>query len=528
MRQTYYSTFLLGSSQNPVLPPVTDFAVLCREWLRKPRGGVDTVLVENLPGDLSAGSERSSFPLGAIASLDSVRFIDDSHDCFAIRFKHPSFADADVTWLTEVCLALDKVAGEARVSVAASFGRETARLSPLGALPSRPRIVRDIVDRWGGHEHFAIKPTADAVSGQNVKQLVETIRDPRRQMPVLFISARNIDDRTLVNGDEIADQLVGLCHVISAANRFPSLDLRDDLGQVFNCWNGAVRIYWPGFTGSDNSFRHRLWEPYRVQEIEESNRLGFKGYILGFVSRIAVNRQVQGLASWNAIEALHNKRLRAKLLESGDLKELFVLADEEIKRLSADNQRLQQELLEAQEMAEAEANKAESWRLAYTESQKSTPASAAQPILPPTSVREVIDRIKTQFGKQVRFQPNGASEVDDNPYEDCESLFKALAFLATTYLKSKTGEVPCSNLDVACKQASGFSYDAHQSPVTIGQNPADYHTVWKGRQVPLKEHIGKGTNRESRYTIRVAFFYDADEKAVVVGYIGQHQATGSS
>lgn len=528
MRQAYYCTFLLGSSQSPVLPAMVDFAALCREWLRKPRAGVDAGLVEKLPGNLGASSERVSFSLGAKASLDSVRFTDQSHDCFAIRLKHPSAEDNDVTWLTEVCLAMDVSSGVARVSVAASFGRETARLSPLGALPSRPRIVRDIVDRWGGHEHYAVKPKTDLVTGQNVKQLVETIREPRRQMPVLFISARNSDDRTLVNGDEIADQLVGLCHVISAANRFPSLDLREDLGQAFNCWNGAVRIYWPGFTGSDNPFRHRLWEPYRVHEIEESNRLGFKGYILGFVSRIAVNRQVQGLASWNAIEALHNKRLRAKLLESGDLNELFQLADAEIKRLSADNERLQQELLEAQEKAEADGNKAESWRLAYIEAQKSPAGSAAQPVLPPTSVREVIDRIKSQFGKQVRFQPNSSSDVDDNPYEDCESLFKAFAFLATTYLKARTGEVPCPQLDVACKEASGFSYNAHQSDVTIGQNPADYHTVWKGKKVPLKEHVRKGTSREARHTIRIAFFYDAAERAVVIGYIGQHQTTATS
>lgn len=531
MRQVYYSTFMLGPKDAPVNPSVLDFASVCRAWLGKSRTGVEPAKVDALPTDLGASFERQVYRLGLKSTLESVRFTDESNDCFAIRFKHPDFLDDSVSWLVEVCLATDKSTLRSRVAVAANLGRESTRLSPLGALPSRPTIVRDIVSRWGGHEHFAVSRTAETITGEDAKKLVNLIRDPERQMPVLYISARNSDDKTLVSPDEVADQLVGLCHVIAAANRFTSLDLRDSLDHAFNCWDGAVRIYWPGFTESDNPLRHRLWTPERVLQIQNSNRVGFKGFILGFVATIAVNRHVHGLASWSAIEALHGKRLRAKLLDAGDYIALVESVDGDLKRLQDENHRLQLQLLEANERAETEANKAESWRLAYEGSQRTVPqatseASASMP--PPSTVREAVDRVASQFEGKIVLMENSASDIDSNPFEDCHSLYKALCFLATTYVKAKSGEVACADLASACKQASGFTYSAHQSEVTIGQNRGDYETAWKGRKVTLKEHIKKGSNREARYAIRVAFFYDDKDKVVVLGFIGQHQTTSAS
>jgi hypothetical protein len=57
----------------------------------------------------------------------------------------------------------------------------------------------------------------------------------------------------------------------------------------------------------------------------------------------------------------------------------------------------------------------------------------------------------------------------------------------------------------------------------MGQYKSDYEVTWRGKAVKLREHVGFGTSRDPRHTIRVAFFFDDRTKRVVVGYVGLHQ-----
>jgi hypothetical protein len=73
-----------------------------------------------------------------------------------------------------------------------------------------------------------------------------------------------------------------------------------------------------------------------------------------------------------------------------------------------------------------------------------------------------------------------------------------------------------------------FRYNAHQSEITMSMFAGDYEVNYGGSRVKLKEHIGYGVSTEPRHTIRVAFFFDESARKVVIGYIGQHQATRKS
>ena len=57
----------------------------------------------------------------------------------------------------------------------------------------------------------------------------------------------------------------------------------------------------------------------------------------------------------------------------------------------------------------------------------------------------------------------------------------------------------------------------------MGLYKSDYQITWYGNTIKLKEHVGFGTSRDPRHTIRAAFFFDDKSKRVVVGYIGTHQ-----
>ncbi len=59
----------------------------------------------------------------------------------------------------------------------------------------------------------------------------------------------------------------------------------------------------------------------------------------------------------------------------------------------------------------------------------------------------------------------------------------------------------------------------------MGQYSSDYEIIWGNKTVKLKEHLGFGTSKDPRHTIRVAFFFDSSGKKVIVGYVGLHQQT---
>ena len=141
------------------------------------------------------------------------------------------------------------------------------------------------------------------------------------------------------------------------------------------------------------------------------------------------------------------------------------------------------------------------------------------------SVDEALDRAAAEYPGRLARAFNSKSDAAGYPYLWPDRVYEGLKFLATTYRDAKTGAAPCRDLRAACKQASKLEYSSNQSNTTKGQFAEDYETTWRGKTVPLDAHIGHGNNRDPRYSVRIAFHYDQEEKKVVLGYLGQHQRT---
>lgn len=120
---------------------------------------------------------------------------------------------------------------------------------------------------------------------------------------------------------------------------------------------------------------------------------------------------------------------------------------------------------------------------------------------------------------------NSRSELQDNPFEDVESVRKALEFLGTIYADARAGRKSCPDLPGECKRACGFEYAPHQSETTMGMYANYYQTTWEGRAYTLSAHLGTGNNKDPRYTLRLAFAWDEQREKIIIGYVGQHQRT---
>jgi hypothetical protein len=162
------------------------------------------------------------------------------------------------------------------------------------------------------------------------------------------------------------------------------------------------------------------------------------------------------------------------------------------------------------------------WRQAYLAAYLAGFASGGSPerqgrLTPMEAVEAAAD----EFNDRLTIVENRVQK-EAGYFEQPELLYGVLRWLATTYHGAKTG-VNCPNLTESCRRASGFRYAPHQSEVTMGQYASDYEVTWRGKLVKLKEHVGFGTSRDPRHTIRIAFFFDDKTKSIVVGYVGLHQ-----
>lgn len=200
--------------------------------------------------------------------------------------------------------------------------------------------------------------------------------------------------------------------------------------------------------------------------------------------------------------------------------------------LEAENSSLRQDLHEIRGELKTSQDVVRLWRIAYEKASKRMGQSAKPPskdeFLPIEDVRTAVALAKEKYSGELIFQPNSKSEIEDNPYEKPTNVLAALEWLATTFYRSKMGEVRITDLNKSIKKVCGWSYTGRQSRNTMKKYEPWYTTSFEGKTYWLKRHVGTGSNKDSRYTIRIAFEWDKARQVVVIGYIGQHQQTDAT
>ena len=136
----------------------------------------------------------------------------------------------------------------------------------------------------------------------------------------------------------------------------------------------------------------------------------------------------------------------------------------------------------------------ESWRLAYLSSKGGVHDAIADTPREIESVNAAVEAAKERFKGQLTFAPNSESEIEGNPFIRPEKVWEALQWLATTYYKSKMGQLRVTNFDQSVKEACGWWYKGDQGETTMTRYRNSYTTHAHGRTYQLAEHIGKGTN----------------------------------
>ena len=495
-------------------------AALCGRW----RG---------VPGPDAAKLETGHHWEGPFQSVESK--LVEIPGGFAWGFRHRIHdpQDAGLTWITDVGLSLET--GSAWLSVGNHIATsEHVPARPIVRPRTRPRIVPDAIREFGcplpiGPQARILEPDSNSI-----RAFLCELYDPQRHYPLLFVSCRNDSDRPVIDPNALADWLAGTASVVVACNRFPSLRLAEYLPPALNCWDGAVRLYWPAFNSMDPSHLHRVWRHDVVRELDDvrDGGAGFKNFVLGQICDQLSHRRHRGFVDWSTLERLAAEQEIRVAMEratadanQGELVKLF----------EADNVRLAGELVNVanerdglQDAVDRLVVERDYWRdQARAAAAGEQTDDATQP--EPRSVAEAVERAEREFASQLIFALNSKSDRD-TAYGWPSEVARALQWLATTYRDAKLGIRRCPDLDQSLKDGCDASWfwKGGQSEITVSTYANWYECAYGGQKHEVLEHVGTGKSKRPEETIRIAFKWLEAEEKVLIGFIGQHQRTATT
>ena len=161
----------------------------------------------------------------------------------------------------------------------------------------------------------------------------------------------------------------------------------------------------------------------------------------------------------------------------------------------------------------------EHWRRTYVDEKRRSRTPGGDDAVAVESVREAIVLAQETFPDRLLIKLNSKSDQDTS-FESPDEVFDVLAWLATAY-----GEAPPDLIAEACP---GWFYKPNQSETTMGRYRDWYRTRVDGTTWELSSHVGKGSSRDPRHTIRIAFARDEASGRVIVGFVGVHQRNRQS
>ncbi|MCX6774368.1 MAG: ankyrin repeat domain-containing protein [Candidatus Micrarchaeota archaeon] len=144
------------------------------------------------------------------------------------------------------------------------------------------------------------------------------------------------------------------------------------------------------------------------------------------------------------------------------------------------------------------------------------------------NVLEAIEEIKMKYPQtnpetKIVITDKALKGAKESEFEDTRSVYNALEWLATDYIKMEKGNK--KDIEASCLKKCGMQYRGDQNEKDIKMYYEDYHVTYEGKEYTLGKHLRKGTGSEDRYKIRIGFAYDSEKNKVIVGTIMPHPRT---
>jgi hypothetical protein len=370
-----------------------------------------------------------------------------------------------------------------------------------------------------------------------IESFVDLLLDEERSHPSILVSPERQSGVPISDAQRLPDQLAGLAvvHVLHGPEAGKLLGER--IGQRQVPVGGGVRLFWPGWTQQSPLREHPTFSAPRIVEARRLATGGFAGYLLDRVAQQAVLFAPQGYPNWQkAFTRFYREELRG---QGGTLRRGRGVDPGARKREQRSGERARARTRRARGL-EKECERLR-WELRSAQDRSRTSGAAqgakggkGAPSGKPksfASLSAVLQSVVSDYPERLVVQLNKQSNKKYR-YSDPNEAFTALTWLATDYYEwriRERGSLTHRQLDTELRSRCGWMYRPNQSKETVGEFESWYQTRFRGEDLEIHEHIGKGnTKRQGEKSIRIAFAWHEKTRRVVIGFVGQHQRTRAS
>ncbi len=510
------------------------------KWLEKKAG-------RNFPTTESLDLDYPGFKLESFSLASAVSEVPH---IWAARIEHPDLDVPARTWSVEVEIAQTAtgkgVFGARLVSSITGAGDANAPVSVPGFMHD---VCRSPGLRNGGRafSNRAWEPSGEA----HLDALDALLLNPERLVPVIVVS--NSRDwtkantyRTAIDVDDLARRTMGLAFVVNL-NPAMAFLWRERVGSEWAAYDGAIRTYQAGLDRyADDPYEH----PYaNVQTIENWVRgdkkgpEGFRDLLVETAFRFSVSAAGwrDRFASFKELKGIKLNQERERAAALGDMTNVKKLYDAQI---SSYKTQVDEALNQAAEYEQA-ALRADEERANYKATndyllhevsrlkrQVATVTGKTVDVEPPIpdSLSEMGGWIKKYLSGQIFVSERALREAKKSDFEDKQLVYRALLLLANEYRDMRMANAGDSKVEFETK-CRALKLDLPSNAISdsrIGEHGDQYVLQWPLGSIykrRLDLHIGRGTSKQTRHTLRIYFFWDDERHLVVVGWLPSHLDT---
>ena len=498
-------------------------------WVFKRRGGKGSFFpIENKPFGASSLKKISGRDG---ASLEALKTTNESGQIsFGLSFKHPDARQPEIEWISEAgVIREDK--GKCVFSFSLMVAKRDGSYSPVDRDPSCPNVIKQIIKKYNCTSKLRLTANSLQVTKEaDAMTLFKFIRDDDRTHPILLVSKHEQSNGYLFDYNKIAENLCGLVYVVVAQSQELTVALSKLLPSWHSCFDGAARLYWPGYGPMDDASKHPLWVGSRIITINQYRSDAFTQRVLTRVCEVFSYHTPADFLSWAKIQEFDRKRAIQEAIDSDELSDLVKLYEDDNVNLASQVKSLRVELdSKTKENHELKFQNDSFIEAFKTRKDGSQDMAAAENQIPVESVDEAMKRARQAFEDQLVFALNSKSTKSGSPFQPAPETLKAFQWIATTYRDSKMGKGAGQDLNLEVQGSMpGWSFTPRQTGAATGPYKEWYQCQHNGTTYPVHEHLKFGSRRCAEDTIRIAFTFCSEMEKVVIGFIGQHQKNSKS
>lgn len=455
--------------------------------------------------DIPQGSMSGTLPPGHTLSIEN--FVSGGT---ATRIVWAFPGDQGLIWTNTIRIASlpEGCAVEHQIHLhSADYLVAPARFS-LGA----PAVVRTICERHPINVgDMRLRATVYPLASEGVDDFVALLKSPLRRLPVVLTTPFANGEPGELEAMSLAGKLAGVAIVAEANGVQTTRALSNQLGRL-GCYDGAVRIYWPGFQGHDDVRRHPLIFGARVATLGAVRAASSLERSIFSVAafRFVPDERIDAIVA--ASQATRRAERVAAAREEGDATwETYAM------EMAAELDGVKAELAD---LRAENANLRENQKVLFSFSGDDTTEEPEDEVREPTSVLEAAEFAAADFSNLL-FLDSSFEAAKKSPFVRPLEIYEALEVMDQVAEVWKRNQGGGDLRQMLIDGGLGRRVSNFISQTSKGKWGDDYTFTYLGKRQVFAPHVTLGAGAADTCA-SIHFLPDAEAGKLVIGHVGRH------